>query len=63
MKYSGMVLIGFLIIIIAIAGCIEPDKPLATQTTVPTSSCPCYQHRLLLQSRYLRQLLQNLLLE
>ncbi len=40
MKYSGMLLIGFLIIIIAIAGCIEPDKPLATQTPVPTSSAP-----------------------
>ena len=40
MKYSGMVLIGFLIIVIAIAGCIEPDKPLATQTPVPTSSSP-----------------------
>jgi hypothetical protein len=37
MKYSGILLIGFLIIIIAIAGCIEPDKPLVTKTTVPTT--------------------------
>jgi hypothetical protein len=40
MKYSGIFLIGFLIMVIAIAGCIEPDKPLASQTTVPTPSAP-----------------------
>jgi hypothetical protein len=40
MKYPGIFLIGFLILIIAIAGCIEPDKPLATQTAVPTPSAP-----------------------
>lgn len=37
MKYSGILLIGFLILVIAIAGCIEPDKPLVTQTPVPTT--------------------------
>ena len=40
MNYSGIFLIGFLILVIAIAGCIEPDKPLATQTPVPTPSAP-----------------------
>ena len=40
MKYSGIFLIIVLIFIIACAGCIEPNKPLATQTPVPTSSAP-----------------------
>jgi hypothetical protein len=38
MKNSGIFLIGFLILVIAIAGCVEPDKPLVTQTSVPTTS-------------------------
>jgi hypothetical protein len=40
MNYSGIFLVGFLILVIAIAGCIEPDKPLVTQTPVPTTSKP-----------------------
>jgi hypothetical protein len=40
MKYSGIFLIGFLILVIVCAGCIEPDKTLATQKQVPTPSAP-----------------------
>jgi hypothetical protein len=40
MKYSGIFLVGFLIIVIACAGCIEPEKPLVTPTPVPTTSTP-----------------------
>lgn len=37
MKHSGIFLIGLLILVIAIAGCVEADKPLVTQTPVPTT--------------------------
>lgn len=37
-SYSGIFLIGFLILVIAIAGCVEPDKPVVTKTLVPTPS-------------------------
>jgi len=40
MKYSGIFLIVFLIIVVASAGCIEPDNPQATQTPVLTISAP-----------------------
>ena len=40
MKYSGIFLITVLIFIISCAGCIEPDKPFAMQTTVPTPFAP-----------------------
>jgi hypothetical protein len=40
MKYSGIFLIVSLILIVACAGCIEPENPTATQTPVPTTSTP-----------------------
>jgi len=37
MKYPGILLISVLIFLVAAAGCIEPDKPSGTITSVPTA--------------------------
>jgi hypothetical protein len=36
MKYTGIFLICFLILLVAAAGCMEPDTPAGTTTSVPT---------------------------
>jgi len=37
MKHPGILLIGFLILLVAAAGCVEPDTPPVTMTSVPTT--------------------------
>jgi hypothetical protein len=40
MKYPGIFLMGFVILLVATAGCMEPDTPSGTTTSVPTTLTP-----------------------
>jgi hypothetical protein len=40
MKYIGILLVGFIIFLVAAAGCVEPDTPSGTTMSVSTTSTP-----------------------